>query len=69
MLIDAHATGQLQFFGDYQHLADTPAFRAYLGLLWRTDRFVCAKRRSPALSRSSPTSPATPTVPLFPTAP
>jgi hypothetical protein len=44
MLIDAHATGQLQFFGDYQRLADTPVFRAYLGQLWTTDWLVYAKR-------------------------
>jgi len=44
MLIDAHAAGRLKFFGDYQHLADTQAFRAYLGPLWTTDWFVYAKR-------------------------
>ena len=44
MLIDAHAAGRLQFFGDYQHLADARAFRAYLGRLWTTDWFVYAKR-------------------------
>jgi hypothetical protein len=44
MLIDAHAAGRLQFFGDYQHLADSGAFRAYLGPLWQTDWFVYAKR-------------------------
>jgi Putative transposase/Transposase zinc-binding domain len=44
MLIDAHAAGHLQFFGDYQHLVDAPAFRAYLGPLWTTDWFVYAKR-------------------------
>ena len=44
MLIDAHATGRLQFFGNYQHLADARAFRAYLGPLWTTDWFVYAKR-------------------------
>jgi Putative transposase len=44
MLIDAHAAGRLQFFGDYQHLADAPAFRRYLGPLWTTDWFVYAKR-------------------------
>jgi len=44
MLIDAHAAGRLQFFGDYQHLADERAFRAYLGPLWTTDWFVYAKR-------------------------
>jgi len=26
MLIDAHAAGRLQFFGDYQHLADARAY-------------------------------------------
>jgi Putative transposase len=44
MLIDAHTAGRLQFFGDYQHLADARAFRAYLGPLWTTDWFVYAKR-------------------------
>ena len=44
MLLDAHATGRLQFFGEYHHLADTAAFRAYLGPLWKTDWFVYAKR-------------------------
>jgi putative transposase len=44
MLIDAHAARRLEFFGDYQHLADTQAFRAYLGPLWTTDWFVYAKR-------------------------
>ena len=44
MLIDAHAAGRLQFFGDYKYLADTNAFRAYLGPLWKTDWFVYAKR-------------------------
>ena len=44
MLSKAHATGHLEFFGDYQHLADTAAFKAYLGPLWKTDWFVYAKR-------------------------
>ena len=44
MLLGAHATGRLQFFGEYHHLADTAAFRAYLGPLWTTDWFVYAKR-------------------------
>jgi hypothetical protein len=44
MLIDAHAAGRLQFFGDYQYLADPRSFRAYLGPLWTTDWFVYAKR-------------------------
>ena len=44
MLIDAHADGRLQFFGDYKHLAQSSAFRAYLGPLWQTDWFVYAKR-------------------------
>ena len=43
-LMDAHATGRLKFFGKYQHLADSDAFRAYLGPLWTTDWFVYAKR-------------------------
>src|SRR5215813_12148318 len=41
---DAHATGRLKFFGNYQHLGDSNAFRAYLGPLWTTDWFVYAKR-------------------------
>jgi Putative transposase len=44
MLIDAHAAGQLQFFSDYQHLADRRAFKTYLAPLWETDWFVYAKR-------------------------
>jgi len=44
MLIDAHAAGRLKFFGNYRHLADTHAFRVYLGPLWTTDWFVYAKR-------------------------
>src|SRR5262249_26028318 len=44
MLSKAHAAGRLEFFGDYQHLADTAAFKAYLGPLWKTDWFVYAKR-------------------------
>jgi len=44
MLIDAHAAGRLEFFGDYEHLTDTAAFRAYLAPLWKTDWFVYAKR-------------------------
>src|SRR5262245_21438638 len=44
MLSDAHAAGHLEFFGDYQHLADTAAFKAYLAPLWKTDWFVYAKR-------------------------
>jgi hypothetical protein len=44
MLSNAHAAGRLEFFGDYEHLADNRAFRAYLGPLWKTDWFVYAKR-------------------------
>ena len=44
MLLEAHAANRLQFFGDFEHLADTTAFRAYLGPLWKTDWFVYAKR-------------------------
>src|SRR5262249_11231374 len=44
MLLDAHAGGRLKFFGNYEHLADSNAFRAYLGPLWTTDWFVYAKR-------------------------
>jgi len=44
MLIDAHETGRLQFFGKYQHLDERSAFKAYLGPLWTTDWFVYAKR-------------------------
>ena len=44
MLTDAHAAGRLQFFGDYQHLADRRAFKAYLAPLWEMDWFVYAKR-------------------------
>jgi hypothetical protein len=44
MLSKAHAGGRLQFFGDYERLADTAAFKAYLAPLWKTDWFVYAKR-------------------------
>jgi hypothetical protein len=44
LLIDAHAQGRLQFYADYQHLAGTAAFKAYLAPLWKTDWFVYAKR-------------------------
>jgi Putative transposase len=44
ILSKAHASGRLQFFGDYQHLADRSAFKAYLAPLWKTDWFVYAKR-------------------------
>jgi hypothetical protein len=44
MLRNAHAAGRLKFFGDYQHLADQRAFKAYLAPLWHTDWFVYAKR-------------------------
>ena len=44
LLIDAHAEGRLQFFGDYQHLAGTAAFKAYLAPPWKTGWFVYAKR-------------------------
>jgi hypothetical protein len=44
MLSKAHATGHLEFFGAYQHLADTAGFKAYLAPLWKTDWFVYAKR-------------------------
>jgi Putative transposase len=44
MLLDAHAAGHLQFFGDRQHLAHRCAFKAYLAPLWETNWFVCAKR-------------------------
>jgi hypothetical protein len=43
MLFDAHATGRLQFFGEFHHLAHTAAFRVYLRPLWTTDWFVYAK--------------------------
>jgi hypothetical protein len=44
LLIDAHAEGRLQFYGDYQHLVGTAAFKTYLAPLWKTDWFVYAKR-------------------------
>jgi hypothetical protein len=44
ILRNAHAAGHLKFFGDYEHLADKRAFRAYLAPLWKTDWFVYAKR-------------------------
>src|SRR5262249_21419862 len=44
MLLVAPASGRLKFFGKYQHLADSRAFRAYIDPLWTTDWFVYAKR-------------------------
>src|SRR5262249_5222298 len=44
MLSKARATGHLEFIGDYQHLTDTAAFKAYLAPLWKMDWFVYAKR-------------------------
>jgi Putative transposase/Transposase zinc-binding domain len=44
MLSKAHTGGRLKFFGDYEHLADTAAFKTYLAPLWKTDWFVYAKR-------------------------
>ena len=44
LLIEAHTAGRLNFFGEFQHLADTRAFKAYLGPLWKRDWFVYAKR-------------------------
>src|SRR5262249_30648029 len=44
MLSKAHAAARLKFFGDYQHFADTAAFKAYLAPLWKTAWFVYAKR-------------------------
>jgi hypothetical protein len=61
MLIDAHAAGRLQFFGNYQHLADRQAFRAYLGPLWKTDWFVYAKRPFAGPEQVLAYRPATPT--------
>jgi hypothetical protein len=44
MLLAAHATGRLQFFGDHAHLAGKAAFNAYLAPLHRTKWFVYSKR-------------------------
>jgi len=43
MLLAAHDTGRLQFFGDHAHLADKTAFKAYLAPLHRTKWFVYSK--------------------------
>ena len=43
-LAAAHAAGRLQFFGDHAHLADPPAFAAFLKPLRKTRWFVYAKR-------------------------
>jgi hypothetical protein len=60
MLGKTHAAGRLEFFGDYQHLADAAAFKGYLGPLWKTDWCVYAKRPFAAgQSRCSPTFSAT----------
>ena len=44
MLLAAHETGRLQFFGDHAHLAGKAAFKAYLAPLHRTKWFVYSKR-------------------------
>jgi hypothetical protein len=44
MLLAAHDTGRLQFFGDHAHLAGKAAFKAYLAPLHRTKWFVYSKR-------------------------
>jgi len=68
MLLAAHDTGRLQFFGDHAHLAGKAAFKAYLAPLHRTKWFVYSKRRSPGRSRCWPICPATPTASRSPTA-
>jgi hypothetical protein len=44
MLLAAHDTGRLQFFGDHAHFTDKTAFKAYLAPLHRTQWFVYSKR-------------------------
>jgi hypothetical protein len=44
MLIEAHDSNRLQFFGEHKHLADSRAFKAYLAPLRKTNWFVYAKR-------------------------
>jgi hypothetical protein len=44
MLLAAHKTGRLRFFGDHAALADAQAFAAYLEPLRRTEWVVYAKR-------------------------
>jgi hypothetical protein len=44
MLLAAHKTGRLRFFGDHAALADAQAFAAYLAPLRRTEWVVYAKR-------------------------
>jgi hypothetical protein len=44
VLVAAHDTGRLQFFGDHARLADKAAFKAYLAPLHRTKWYVYAKR-------------------------
>jgi len=68
MLSKARAAGRLEFFADYQHLADTAAFKAYLAPLWKTDWYVYAKRPFAGQSRCWPTCPATPIASPSPTA-
>jgi hypothetical protein len=43
-LTEAHAAGQLQFFGVHAHLADAKAFAAFLAPLRKTRWFVYSKR-------------------------
>jgi hypothetical protein len=42
-LIATHAAGKLQFFGQHAHLANSRAFTAFLGPLWRKKWFVYTK--------------------------
>src|SRR5438552_3978496 len=44
MLLTAHDTGRLRFFGDHAHLTNKAAFKAYLAPLHRTKWFVYSKR-------------------------
>ena len=44
MLLAAHASRQLEFFGEHAALADEKAFAAFLAPLWRSEWVVYAKK-------------------------
>jgi Putative transposase len=67
MLIDAHAAGRLEFFGDYEHLADNRTFKAYLAPCGRRTGSSTPNVHSPAPSRCWPMFPATPIASPLPT--
>ena len=67
-LIAAHDAGRLQFFGHHAHLAECPAFTAYLASLHQTEWVVYSKRPFGGPRRCWPICRATPTVSRSPAA-